>query len=240
MGIYRFADRIFELRNKYAYTEQLCADYACGGTPDFIIEFDDTEIEAERRDDGDFSLGYLESLAFYRRIAELLMKDGCILMHGAAIEYDGKAYIFTAKSGTGKTTHISLWKKAFGDKVTIINGDKPLLRVKRQDENAVFTVYGTPWCGKEGKNTDTSATLGGICLLRRSENNTVKPAENEKIVPFLLGQMFFGSKETDVAYLLETLDLLIKNIPIYSLGCNMEEEAAFKARKALVCGETEK
>lgn len=239
MGIYRFADRIFELKNKYDYTERLCADYAFDGKPDYVLELSDDETEAERRGENSVSLGQLESLAFYRKIAELLMNDDCVLMHGAAIEYEGKAYIFTAKSGTGKTTHISLWEKAFGNKVIVINGDKPLLRVKKQGENVTITVYGTPWCGKEGKNANKSAPLGGICLLYRSPKNTVKRAENEKAVPFLLGQLYFGKNEGSTAYLLETLDLLIKNVPIYTLGCNMEEEAAFVARDALVGGKTE-
>jgi hypothetical protein len=64
----------------------------------------------------------------------------CFLMHGAVVVVDGSIYMFTAPSGTGKSTHVALWKKYFKN-VEIINGDKPFSRV---DESSVW-VYGIPW-----------------------------------------------------------------------------------------------
>lgn len=247
MGFYRFADRVFELKNRYPYTERFCSDYAVPDTEaDWTIEIDDDALERERAEAAktpqpSCSEGYLEFIAFHRRVAELLSSDGCVLMHGAAIkcgERDGngreRAYIFTAKSGTGKTTHISLWKKLFGDSVTVINGDKPILR--RNAETGGFTVYGTPWCGKERLGENTAAELCGIVLLGRAEKNNISYMSAEEAIPPLLGQLFYKTDGPYLAYLLETLDLIVKNIPIYKLGCNMEDEAAILAHSVL-CGE---
>ncbi len=237
MAFYKFADRIFELKNKYNYTDKLCADYAVEEqTPNYIIEVSDEEIMAECVDDAaSFPPPYLESLAIYRKIAENLASEDCMLIHAAVLEYDGRAYAFAAKSGTGKTTHISLWEKAFGDKVRIINGDKPLIRRIMRGDKAEFIVYGTPWCGKERKNINMSAPLAGFCLLERSENNFIKPA-GEAAVPFLMGQMFFKKDIEYLGALMSFVDSLVTNIPIYRLGVNMDIEAALLAKK-YICGE---
>ena len=102
MGIYRIADRVFELRCHYGYTERLCAGYAAVcESPDYILEASESEIMAEAVDDAaKFPPPYLESLALYRKIAESLINDDCFLFHAAVLEFDGKAYAFTAKSGT--------------------------------------------------------------------------------------------------------------------------------------------
>ena len=79
----------------------------------------------------------------YRKIADALVDDGVILYHGSVIAVDGQGYLFTAKSGTGKSTHTALWRELFGERAVMVNDDKPLLRVKDDQ----VTVYGTPWNG---------------------------------------------------------------------------------------------
>ena len=102
--------------------EQIAEEMACGSQ---------TECEAE-------------ILCIYRAIAEKLPLYNRFVMHGAAISFEDKAYIFTAASGTGKSTHIRLWRKAFGNPVGIINGDKPVIEIK---DDGTSLVYGTPWAG---------------------------------------------------------------------------------------------
>ena len=97
------------------------------------------------------------------------------LLHAAVIEVDGLAYAFAAPSGTGKTTHIALWKKFFGDRANIINGDKPIIRF----ENGTPYIYGTPWCGKEGYNINTKAPLAALCFIERSPENTIHLFEGQ-------------------------------------------------------------
>ena len=234
MGFYRFADRVFELKNKYDYTARLCSDYAVeADTADYVIEVSEDEIMAESKDDAaKFSPAYLESLAIYRKISSVLSEEDCFLFHAAVIEYEGVAYAFTAKSGTGKTTHISLWEKAFPGKVKVINGDKPLVRKIMADGKVEFIIYGTPWSGKEHKNINACARLGGICLLERSETNFIEKAGSEAI-PFLMGQMLVNKDRGYIMKLMEFIGDIITNIPIYRLGVNTDISAAIVARDGL-------
>ena len=66
---------------------------------------------------------------FYRIICKKILSFDAMLMHCAAVSVDNEAYLFTAVSGTGKTTHINLWRKKFGDRFFVINGDKPIIRL---------------------------------------------------------------------------------------------------------------
>lgn len=238
MGIYRIADRVFELRCHYGYTERLCVGYAAVcESPDYILEASESEIMAEAVDDAaKFPPPYLESLALYRKIAESLINDDCFLFHAAVLEFDGKAYAFTAKSGTGKTTHISLWEKVYGDRVRVINGDKPLIRRKTADGSPLFIAYGTPWCGKEHKNTNTSAQLAGICLIERAETNSVSLME-QNAAEALFPQIYIKKDLKYMQKMLGLLDSLVGTVPVYRLRCNMEDEAAKIACRALTGNE---
>ncbi len=237
MGFYRLADRVFELKNKYAYTSRLCATYSVEAEKaDYVIEVSEDEIMAESKDNAAaFPPAYLESLAIYRKISSVLANEDCYLFHAAVIEYEGKAYAFTAKSGTGKTTHISLWEKAFGDKVRIINGDKPLVRKKVTDGKTEFIIYGTPWSGKEHKNINASAKLGGICLLERSKENFIEKAGSEAI-PFLMGQMLVNKNSGYIMGLMSFIGDLLEEVPVYKLGVNTDISAATVARDGLLNG----
>ncbi|PLS31407.1 hypothetical protein Uis1B_0748 [Bifidobacterium margollesii] len=152
---------------------------------DIAVEISPADIGHEREigEPGDWSDPYLETLAVFRKIAEVAPAHRRLVFHGATIEYQGKAYIFTAPSGTGKTTHIRLWKRVFGDRVGIINGDKPMLEVRcdaddrrvadgRQrvggERHASVIAYGTPWAGKERWQRNVSAPVAGICVVNRA------------------------------------------------------------------------
>lgn len=100
--------------------------------------------------------------SFYRR---LLDHDG-FMLHSSCVVMDGKAYCFTATSGTGKSTHTALWQKVFGrDRVYILNDDKPALR--RMDGR--WYAFGTPWSGKYDISVPKGVPLGGIALLSRGD-----------------------------------------------------------------------
>lgn len=99
--------------------------------PDLSVRVTPADIAHERElspDDEEWADDYLETLVVLRRIAEFAPSRDTLLMHGAVIEYDGRAYLFTAPSGTGKSTHIRLWRRFLGDAVQVVNGDKPLVR----------------------------------------------------------------------------------------------------------------
>lgn len=225
----QIAGKKYKIEYKYPYLEMLFKDYILPEdevekSEDFIqISYTDEDFQRWRSESPkDYSDGYVEHGCIMEKIASRMPDDDMLLMHGAAIEYNGKTYIFTAPSGTGKTTHISLWKEYLGDKVRIINGDKPEITF---DGDEVI-VHGAPWCGKEGWQINDSAPLGGVCLITRGEENQIEKINPGEHIEFFMTQ-FFMTKTNDA--LIKVLDLFAKMaemVPFYKLACNMSEDAA--------------
>ena len=150
------------------------------------------------------------------------MKHGVILIHSAVVTVDGEAYVFMAKSGVGKSTHIGLWQKVFGDRAVVLNGDKPYFTY----ENGTLTAHGTPWRGKEFLGSNMKAPVRGICILHRGVENEIMPATSSDAVGQIFHQVLLPRDGDDLAVLMGMLDKIIKNVPIYNLYCNMEDDAA--------------
>lgn len=167
-----------------------------------------------------YSLPYLESLAFYRKICHILLKEGIVLFHSSALAIHGKAILFTAASGTGKSTHARLWRDYFGSEVTMINDDKPLLKVSEDK----VTVYGTPYGGKEGLHTNTEALVAAIVILYQAEENAIQRISFGEAYPALLNQTY---RRKDAAGMVQTMDLVdtLAKLPVYRLGCTISKEA---------------
>lgn len=219
----KVADFVFEINNIYPYCEQFVTDYLTEENPDCHITISPELLEkrkAKLRED--YPVHYVEFLEIYRHICDYVVANGGMLMHGAVIEYDSCAYMFTAPSGTGKTTHIRQWKKLYGNKVGIINGDKPLIRFL----NGEFIVYGTPWCGKEHYNRNTKAPLKGIVLLSRGEENSIEKINPDKFNAFLLKQIYMPKSPEGIMKSLDFADRLFTTVPVYSLKCNISTDAA--------------
>jgi len=223
--MYQFFIELAELRFlikcRYEYCYQLCKDYLVDGNEyDFEIYVSDEMLNQECALSPEYDAGYIESLGVYRLIAESVPMKKRFLMHGAVITFEDQGYMFTALSGTGKTTHIRLWKKYLKKHVDIVNGDKPLLYC-HQDVYA----YGTPWCGKEGWQKNRKAKLNGICFIQRGSVNCIRRLEMVEVVSLLMKQVYL-SKDKEVMFLiLECIDFLLKKVPFYLLECDMSKEA---------------
>lgn len=162
---------------------------------------------------------YLESgLLFYMQ----LLKFGGLMFHASAIAYEGKAYLFSGPSGVGKSTHTALWQEALGEKVQVINDDKPALRFL---DNRWY-AYGTPWSGKSGINQNIKVPLGGICFLKRGTENSIRRLTAQEAVPLVYMQTNYPLKKIEnMQRLLTTIEALVQQIPIYELE-NLPEPAA--------------
>ena len=170
MGLYLIGDFIVDLKNKYDYIQNQCAEYEYKGTDsaDFVVEVNDKDLEAERKNsDIEYSNGYLESICAYRKLCLDIPSRDAMLLHGSVISCNGRGIAFLARSGVGKTTHTKLWKTVYKDKVEIINGDKPIIRFHQ----GIPFAYGTPWAGKEGFQTNSKVELTDICFIERSQEN---------------------------------------------------------------------
>lgn len=229
----RLADLVIEINNKFEYVEALCKNYLTNEQAvDFSVDCTDADIESERlatTEEGVFSDEYLESLAIYRKICLRALEYDAFLMHSAIIEVYGQAYAFLARSGTGKSTHISLWRKVLGDKVQIINGDKPILRYI----DGELYAYGTPWCGKEGWNRNTRARLKALCYIERAPENSIEKISTQQSATRLMQQILIPSDAKGAIKTLELVDKMISDTQSWLLKCNISEEAARIAYNAM-------
>lgn len=229
--IVRIADKNIEINSVYPELKDFFKEYlVSGATPDFSLSLCEEEIllEQEMTSDNKFPPTYLETLATLRKLAEIFPSYNRILMHGASIEYKGQAYLFTAPSGTGKSTHIRLWKKYLGDDVKIVNGDKPFISL---DEKPL--IYGAPWAGKENWHRNCSVPLAGICFVQRGTVNSIRKMESGECLSLLFKQVYIPSDSLAAGLTLELVDSLLKKVPVYLLTCDISEEAVQGSFEAL-------
>lgn len=167
----------------------------------------------------------LTGSAFYRSI---LRYDACML-HSSAVVVDGYAYLFSADSGTGKSTHTKLWLKHFGDRAYIINDDKPAIRYIDGD----WHVYGTPWSGKTDTSVNTRVKLGGIVFLERSGKNFIEPMKSEEGIVQFIKQTPRKVTAERMEWLLDIIDRLFTQCPVWRLGCDMSDDAVVTSYEAI-------
>lgn len=222
----KIANILIRIDNHYGYVLHLCKDYLIEtqDAPELLITVTEAEIYAEMSSVAhEVTPAYAEAICVYRRICrQLPEKFQSFLMHCAVIEYEGEGYAFAAHSGTGKSTHIALWQKRFGERVRVINGDKPILRFQGER----LYAFGTPWCGKEGLQTNASVPLKALCFLERASVNTIRPMDPKEAVGRIFHQILSPEDLQTVNALFPLLDRMLREVPCYLLGCNISEEAA--------------
>ncbi|MBO4753900.1 MAG: hypothetical protein J5543_04850 [Bacteroidales bacterium] len=239
-GTYLFAEipvRIFSL---YDEVQVMCADYRTEQEPEVIVTTTLEEIAEEDRLSDEqreleglppykYSTSYLETLTVYRKIALAFMQRNVLLMHGSVVAVDGEAYMFTALSGTGKSTHVRLWRKLFGQRAVMVNDDKPLVRIG--EERPV--VYGTPWDGKHRLSNNIAVPLKAIVILKRGEENEIHPITVQEAFPTLLQQSFRTEDPMVTIRTMQLLSQLAEHVGLYELHCNMNPEAAEVAYRGM-------
>lgn len=195
------------------------------GKPDITIYLSDSYIESRVRNNPGATHSDCEYVwtgaIFYE---SLIHFDGFVL-HASAVVVEGKAYLFSAPSGTGKSTHTALWLEHFGDRAKILNDDKPAIRVV--DDK--IKVFGTPWSGKTALNLNIEAELAGICFLERANTNYIEELSKSEAIIRIFNQTLRPNVEKDMDLLLKTLDKVIVNTNVYKMGCTVSEEAAVMA-----------
>lgn len=222
-NIYRIADKKIRISSLFSFVHVYCEKYRTDGEPDFEIEITDADLKAESETvKADVTGGWLEVSAVYRKIAEVMPKYDTFMLHGSAVSVDGEGYLFTAKSGTGKSTHTKLWRELLGDRAVMVNDDKPFIRVSNDEAR----IFGTPYSGKEGLNTNISVPLKAICVLERSKENRIRQVDLSDAYPVLVQQTYHPSDRAMFNRTLELLDRLSQFVRFYRLACNKELEAA--------------
>ncbi len=173
----------------------------------------------------DFEYAYT-GFEFANRLSCL---DGAV-MHGSAIAYKGEGVIFSAPSGTGKSTHTALWKQCFGGDVIHVNDDKPALRFK----DGKTWMYGAPWSGKTDLNTNICVPLKAIVFVQRAEDNSIERLPFTDAVGYIRNELVQPYHDEKLGEkLVDVMIALAQTVPVYLLKCNMEPQAAMEARRGI-------
>ena len=226
----RVADTNFLIEGCGSMLRHFCRDYTADfDRPDCVIRLTDEDIERERaiseRQTKPVNPLELEIAAAHRQLADAVLRRGIMLMHGAAVAVDGRCYIFTAPSGTGKTTHIRHWLSAVPGSY-VLNGDKPLIGVSR------LLVYGTPWSGKERMNANTAVPLAGLIQLARGTENVLTPRSFSQMLPCLVQQCYIPA-DREGAQIACGLMGGLQSVPCWLLRCTPDETSARVAYEGL-------
>ena len=236
----RLAGHTFSVSTNYPITRAFCDNYICTGEPEVSITLTQSDIDYERakaaREDmleghagREYSDAYLETLALLRKVTEALFDHDTLLFHGSVVAVDGTAYLFTAKSGTGKSTHTRLWREMLGSRAVMVNDDKPFLRVTPEG----VLACGSPWMGKHRLGANIQVPLKAICILERGEENHIERIPARDAVHMLLQQSARPMDPQRIPKYLDLVDALSKKVEFYRLSCNMDPEAARIAFEAM-------
>lgn len=231
MNLHIIADLAVDLDYKYDRLKRQAAAYRTDRqiTPNMKIHLSDEYLENAHKENPHLTIEQCEYIWTGSAFYELLVNFRGFMLHSSAVAVDGRAYLFSAPSGTGKSTHTELWCRHFGSRAEIINDDKPAIRAT---DNGIF-AYGTPWSGKSDLNLNRSVRLGGICFLERAETNYINRISNGDAVAELLNQTLRPSDPKYMVMLLDTLDKVITETPVFKMGCTISEEAAVMAYEAM-------
>ena len=236
----KIAGHTAKVTSLFESTPQYFRAYLTDDAPEFSvvvtredIAFEQADLLEEAHRDGFkprvFTDPFLERQAIQRAFTEYLLDFDTLLVHGSAIAADGEGFLFTAHSGTGKSTHTRLWRQVLGDRAVIVNDDKPFLQLT---ETGVI-LYGSPWSGKHGLDCNLSVPLQGICILERGQENQIATMNAADVLPMLRKQAYQPldpEKETRYLHLVERLS---QSVALWKMACNRDPQAAVMAHETM-------
>ena len=235
------AGRVGTVHSLFESTKDYCGRYLTAEPGEFTVEVTKSDLLAqqealleEARQEGIrkriFTDPFLERTAIQEAFADHLFHHDILLCHGSTVAVDGRAYLFTAKCGTGKSTHTRLWRQVFGDRAQMVNDDKPFLKLT----DTGVLACGAPWSGKHGLDTNITVPLGGICILERGPENTIQPITPAEALPRLLHETYCPTGQAEQFEKLVTR--LAETVPLWRMTCTKDPQAAqvaFEAMSAL-------
>lgn len=222
--LYRIADFNIDFENPSKLMQQFLSEYASCGSPDFIISVSDDDIAKTLSDSPTLSRVQAELTAYHHKLLSVIPQSDAFFLHASLIDVHSTGIAFTALSGVGKTTHTLLWKELLGDKLKIINGDKPIIRFLGTE--ATPYGYGTPWNGKEGLGTNAKTPIKHICFIERGETNSCYKIAPQEVLGAIFNQLYIPSDSNAVSATLELLNRLLDCCTLWKIVCNTDISAA--------------
>ena len=220
----KIVDKVLEINAFNESTKKYCGSFLSEEEPNYVITISEEDLKNERTNSSDGKVYVNEEIsALYRKIADLLVEQNIIVFHSSSFMVNGNAFLITARSGVGKSTHSRNLKQYIGDDFVYINDDKPMLKI---EENNV-TVYGTPWNGKERRSNDVSAPLRAVLFLSRGVTNTYRKIVNkEEIYIKMISQIYLPKEKSKREKALKVADMLLKNVNFYEINVTKDLESA--------------
>ena len=225
---------LFESTKDYcrSYLTEEPAQYSVTVTMDDLAyeqDFLDAEADEEGLRRRKFTPPFLERAAIQRAVAENLLSRGVLLLHGSTVAVDGQAYLFTAKCGTGKSTHTRLYREVFGPRAVMVNDDKPFLRFTEEG----VLACGAPWSGKHGLESNITVPLKGICVLTRGTEDCIRQAEPSAVLSMLRSQSNPPRNPDDLPQWERLLESLAETVPLWQMECTKNPESALISYNAM-------
>jgi len=238
----KIADVVVEIKSEYYGIVHACRDFIVTEQPDFSIvtSQEDFDVVANESTSGLSRLQlcdvYLEITACLKKISDLIVDYDTFMMHGAVIAMNNEAYMFTGKSGTGKTTHIKKWLDNIPE-AFVVNGDKPFIRTNIWKDAPL--VCGSPWAGKENLYTNTMVPIKAIVIMNRSNENRIREISYNEAFFTLLQQVHRPNDEKHMRQTIKLLQRLKSSVSFWDFQFNNQKEDCFQvAYDALVGGQT--
>lgn len=232
------AGAVFQVSSLFESTGDYCKNYLTEQHPDFSLQvfpedlvfeqkFLDEEAKAEGLKRRKFSDPFLERTAIQRKVSDHLINRDVVLFHGSGLALDGAGFLFTAACGTGKSTHARFWRETLG--AIAVNDDKPFLKIGPDR----VTMFGAPWSGKHGLDTNLAIPLKGLCILHRGSENRIWPITAEEALAELLHQGCAPTDDTDVPKFQALIRQLAESVPLWRMECIKDPSAAAMAHAAM-------
>ena len=217
--IYEIAGLKVEMEPKFGRLTRQSESYLSSGKPVMTVKPDPVdEVRAGMDRYPEEEREYICcSAAFCRGIIE----HGRFFLHASAVVFEGAAYLFSAPSGTGKSTHTALWRKLFPQSY-ILNDDKPVI----WPEEDRITAWGTPFAGKTNLQVNRGVPLKGICFLKQGDENRIWPVTEDTALALLLNNTYRPKSNDGMNRLLDMMEQIVTRINIYEMTCTRETEAA--------------
>jgi len=236
----QIAGLVTHVQPLFISTQEYCRPYLTDLEPEFFVEVTEADLvyqqelmEKEALEEGfrirKYGGPFLERATIQRKIAFELLNRDTLLLHGSTVGVDGAAYLFTARCGTGKSTHTRFWREIFGQRAVMVNDDKPFLKIT---SSGVY-AYGSPWSGKHGLDTNICLPLKGICFLRRGTENRICLAEPEEYLEELCHQSLFPEDAAGQDKGRTLVKLLSQMVPLWEMDCTKDPSAALVSYEAM-------
>ena len=219
-GLYKIADLCVLIEYRFNFTKKFLKEYECNCNDkvDFTLSITDEELNIELDNSEIKILDVVESTCILRKFSYILTtKYNGVLFHGSSIAYNGNAFVFTAKSGVGKSTHTSNLKALLGDKITYINDDKPIIRYFESED--CFYVYGSPWNGKHFLSNNVKIPLKAIIKVNRGKKNEVSKISSLSALNFLVEQSYSNDDEKMQIKRFDIISKMLSKVEFYNLTC---------------------